>query len=159
MKATLIFLIFLVPANGLEVNVLSNLVQDLISNEKVPSVLSVFTCWSKFDQQLFVKSSKIPVQLSNRFKIQPRISDDRTNKLWYFIDVRCVGSYKFLHGIDKAYFAHPYRWIMFEPVEERMVNLTLLPDSNVIFVHFNADQSRFHLKQGKMVLFSQLSVN
>lgn len=159
MKTTLILLIFLVPANGLEVKILSNLVQDLIENEKVPSVLSVFSCWSKFDQQAFVKSSKIPVQLSNRFKIQPRISDDRTNKLWYFIDVRCVGSDKFLHGTDNAYFAHPYRWIMFEPVEERMVNLTFLPDSNVIFVHFNADQSRFDLKQGKMFLFFRLGVS
>lgn len=152
MKATFILLIFLLPSNGQEVKIISNLVQDLIENEKVPSVLSVYSCWSKSDQLKFVKSSKIPVQLNNQFKIQPRISDDRTNKIWYFIDARCARSNQFLHQISGAYFAHPYRWIMFEPNEERLLNLTLLPDSNAIFVHFNANLSRFDLKQGKKII-------
>lgn len=127
----------------------TKLVQDLIENENVPSVLTVISCWSQSDNFHFMKSSKVPIQLSRSFKISPRIVDDITNKLWYFIDMRCSESYDFLHKIEAEYFAHPYRWILFESTEEQLVNLTLLTDSNVILANFNSHLGRFDLKQGK----------
>lgn len=156
MKTILVFLLLFVPLHGQENKEISNIVRDLIENEKIPSVLSAFTCWSKLDQFHLIKTSKIPTQLNSQLKIQPRISDDQTNKLWHFIDMRCAGSYKFMHAIDGAYFAHPYRWIIYEPIEERMMNLTLLPDSNVIFIHFHAETGRFNIKQGNFDIFQVL---
>lgn len=51
--------------------------------------------------------------------------------------MHCVESYEYLHKIETEYFAQPYRWILLEPTEEQLVNLTLLTDSNVILANFN----------------------
>lgn len=133
----------------LKVEVISKLVQDIIKNENIPSVISASTCWSMPENFHFIKTSKVPVQLHGRMNSVRRIIDDSTNKMWHFIDMRCTGSYEMLHKIEAALFAHPYRWILLEPDEHRLTNLTFLVDSNILCINFNSELSRFDLKQGK----------
>lgn len=157
MKTRLILILLLLACHAYEtkVEVIADLLQDLIRSENVPSVLSAFTCWSKSENFDFVKSSNVSIKLSNQFKAKPHIASISANKMWHFIDMRCVQSYEFLYEIDEAYFGHPYRWILFEPIEERLANLTLLTDSNVILVNFNTELSRFDLKQSKFIYFGE----
>lgn len=150
MKTVIILLAFLLTVSGQRIEEIQKFVQDLIQNEKVPSVLSVIACWSQSDNFYFAKSSNIPVQITNHFKIANRTTNDSTNKLWHFIDMRCKGSYDFLYKIERQYFAHPYRWIMFEVAENQLANSTFLTDSNVIFVNVNENLNRFDLKQGNL---------
>lgn len=114
MKITFIFLNFLLASNGQNIEIVTKLVEDLIQSENKPTVLSVISCWSQLDNLQMIKTSKVPIQLSHGFKISPHIVDDNTNKLCYFIDMRCSSSYDFLYKIEGEYFAHPYRWILFE---------------------------------------------
>lgn len=135
-------------SNGQEIEVISNFVHDLLKNENVPSVLSVISCWPKADCFSFVQRSKISIQMSNNFQFSPRIVDDNVNKFWYFVDMRCNESYNFLQKIEDSYFAQPFRWILFEPVEDHLTNLTFPTDSNIILVNFNPNLAQFDLKQG-----------
>lgn len=150
MKTAIILLAFLLTAFGQQIEVIRKFVQDLIRNERIPSVLSVIACWPQSDNFYFTKSIDIPIQITSNFKIPNRTNDDSANKLWHFIDMRCNGSYDFLYKIERQYFAHPYRWILFEVVENRLANFTFLTDSNVIFVTINQSSNRFDLKQGNL---------
>lgn len=155
MKLIIILIQFLLYQSRAQITnqVISQLTQDLIANENVPTLLSAFTCWPKSDNFHLIKTSKVPVQSNSQFKIGPHRSDDATNKLWHFIDMRCNKSYTFLSKVEHRLFGHPYRWILFEPDESRLNNLTFLTDSNVIFVNFNTELSRFDLRQGKIQSF------
>lgn len=132
-----------------DIGLIFKLISDIIRNENVPSHLSAFTCWSNIQRFQFVKNFDHPVQISSQFEINPRVSDDFTNKLWYFIDMRCERSVQFLHQIEEDYFAHPYRWILYEPESKSSNNLTFLIDSNVILINSNAKQNHLVLKQSK----------
>lgn len=151
MKTAFILISFLLTVHSQRIHVITKLVQDLIKNEKVPTVLSIIACWTQSDNLYIAKSSGIPIQISSKWRIINRIIDDSTNKLMYFIDMRCNGSYKFLGNLDKLYFSHPYRWIMFEPIEDRLANSTFLTDSNIIYVNFNQDSDQYNLKQGNLM--------
>lgn len=133
---------------GLTTGSVSTIIFDIIRNENIPSVISAINCWKPHENLEFLKRSTAPIQISTHFKINPLRSDDLTNKLWYFIDMRCDQSVTFLHGIDEAYFAHPYRWILFEPKEKSLDDLPFLTDSNVILINSNHDKDSFILNQG-----------
>lgn len=141
----------LLPFSGQATTVeeISKLVRDVIENEHVPSVLSALTCWTKSDRLHFLNVSKVPTQLNNQLKIPHRQSNDQIHKLWYFIDMRCDGAHEFLSTLRNDYFAHPYRWILLEPIEDRMEHLPFLTDSNVLVINFNANLSHFDLKQSE----------
>lgn len=139
----------LAHCNRQNVETISKIVSDIIQNENVLSHLSAFTCWPNVQSFRFVKSINYPVQISSQFEIGARLSDALTNKLWYFIDMRCERSVSFLHQIDAEYFAHPYRWILYEPNFESLQNLTFLTDSNVILINANAKRNQFDLMQSK----------
>lgn len=139
----------LAHCNGKNIVIISKIVSDIIRNENVLSHLSVLACWPNIQSFQFVKSFNHPVQMSSQFEINSRLSNDLTNKLWYFVDMRCERSVSFLHQIEKEYFAHPYRWILYEPNLESLENLTFLTDSNVILINSNAKQNHFDLKQSE----------
>lgn len=145
----LIFVLLSSHSLAVKVEEISELVQNLLESESVPTGLSAITCWSNSNKLHFLKASQIPIRFSSQSETHPRHLDEKTNNLWNFIDMRCSGSYQFLNNLDGAYFAQPYRWILFEPVEERLMELPFLTNSNVILINFNADLSRFDLKQGK----------
>lgn len=149
MKIIVILLVLLLRSNGENVKMITKLVEDLIKNENVPSALSVISCWSQSDNFRFLRDSKVYTQLSREYKIPHRKDDEFVNKLWFFIDMRCNGSHNFLNEIEDAYFAHPYRWILFEPIEPNLTKLQFLADSNVILIKFNSELSRFDLNQSK----------
>lgn len=149
--STFIWILVLLSSRSLAVKVeeISKLVQNLLAGESVPTVLSATTCWSNSNKLHFLKASKVPIRFNSQFETHPHHSDDKTNHLWNLIDMRCSGSYESLNSLDGAYLAQPYRWILIEPVEERLIKLPFLTNSNVIFINFNANLSRFDLKQGK----------
>lgn len=161
MKAIFIILAFFLASHGheIKVEVVSKLLQDIIKNENIPSVISASTCWPLLEHFHFIKTSKVPVQLNGQMNIAGRAIDDSTNKMWRFVDMRCSGSYEMLHKIEASLFAHPHRWILLEPDENRLTNLTFLVDSNVLWINFNLELSRFDLKQGKYHVFSEFLVS
>lgn len=157
MKVAFIFIVFLLSSYGHEITikVISKLVKDVIRNENIPSILSAITCWKMGENFTFLKSFKIPVQMNSYFHSHHRTNKnvDSANKMWYFIDLRCSESYKFLYKLEAATFAHPHRWILFEPDEKRLTELPFLTDSNILCVNLNRNFSRFDLKQGSLQLF------
>lgn len=153
MKSVLITLfcllnLFVIPGHTADVQMISKLIQDLVNNERVPAILSVVSCWSQLDNIFFYKSSNVTIQLSVQMEISRQRFDYNTNKMWYFIDMRCTGSYEFLERVEYIYFGHPYRWILFEANQHSLLNLPFLTDSNVILINFDTSYSRFNLKQG-----------
>lgn len=139
----------LARCNEQNIENISKIVSDIVRNENVISHLSALTCWQNIQNFEFVKSFNHPVQITSQFKVSSRLSDDLTNKLWYFIDMRCERSISFLYQIEEEYFAHPYRWILYEAEFESLANLTFLTDSNVILINSNAKQSQFDIKQSE----------
>lgn len=145
----ILFTFFNSFTSGKDIGLIFKLISDIIRNENDPSHLSAFTCWPNIESFKFVKNFDHPVQICSQFKINPRVSNDLTNKLWYFIDMRCERSVSFLHRIEEEYFAHPYRWILYEAEFESLENLTFLIDSNVILINSNAKKSQFDMKQSE----------
>lgn len=135
--------------NRYEEEIVSKIVQVVIENEKVPSILSVISCWTKTQQFRFTKPLQIPLQIINHFEIPEsvKIKDDNTNKRWYFINMQCKESENYLQKIDQTLFGHPYRWILFEPNIDHLHNLTFLPDANVISINFNEKMKQYDLNQ------------
>lgn len=127
---------------------LSQLVKDVIENERMPSCLSAKTCWSRYEDFKFFKSISIPVQV-----LEPTASfnlpvNENTNKQWFFIDMKCERNSEILSNVDNKYFAHPYRWIIADATHRTMQNLTLLPDSNVMIADQDPHLERYNLRQG-----------
>lgn len=139
--------------NNFNEKIVSKIVQAIIENEKVPSILSTISCWTKTQQFRFAKQQQIPFQVINYFEISEssKIEDDNTNKRWYFIDMQCNESEKCLQEIDQSFFGHPYRWILFEPNIDHLVNLTFLPDANVISINFNGKMNQYDLNQSNFI--------
>lgn len=57
----------------------------------------------------------------------------------------------YFEQVSDKYFAHPYHWIVLNLDENDLnkLNLTLLPDSNVILANYNDTQNQYELKQGE----------
>lgn len=158
MNLKFLFLIFLLIPHGqsVEIQVISKLINDLIENERFPTILSVISCWKQMENFHFFTSSKVRISLISQLEIAPIRKDDNSNKMCYFIDMRCNGSHEFLNRVEAAYFGHPYRWILFEPNENRLLNLTFLTDSNILLINFNETLSRYDLKQGEYFILEKL---
>lgn len=130
---------------------LSKVVQNIIKNEEIPSVLWIKTCWSKIDEINFVKKTAIPVQIAtSTTSIDLSFEDEVVKAQWFFVDISCERNSDFLSNVQDRYFAHPYRWIIAGADSYSIQNLTLLPDSNVIIAHQNTELKEYDLKQGSM---------
>lgn len=130
---------------------MTKLVQDIIKNERVPSVLFANVCWNKNDQQILLRNFGSAVWINANFNSFDLRLKESTNKVWFLVDMHCVGADRFLRNLDPKNFAHPYRWIIAETAEQTIVDLDLdlLPDSNVILVNLDDSQNNYALKQGK----------
>lgn len=128
---------------------LTKLVQDIIKNENVPSVLFANICWNKYDQQILSRTFGNSAKVNENFNSFDLRFDEATNKIWFFIDMHCNGADHFLRNLNQKYFAHPFRWIITDGTEQTIVDLHLLPDSNVILVNFDDSQNQYILNQGK----------
>lgn len=140
-------------ANSLRAEEISHLVQDVIHNERVPSILWAKTCWSKIDDFTFAKSAPFFVQM---VKSNPRIQlsiDESKNKQWFFIDMKCSGAVTFLSNVNDTYFAHSYRWIIADATDDSIQHLKFLPDSNVILANKDRNSDDYILKQGMKFKF------
>lgn len=129
---------------------LSKLTNDIIENERVPSILYAKTCWSKADDIDFIKYSSIPIQIANSITPVNLPTDDDTNKQWFFIDMNCKKYSNFLSNVDGKYFAHPYRWILIDAKTESIQHLNFLPGSNIILANQNPNSKEFTLNQGSI---------
>lgn len=149
--ALIVVIVFVVATFGQNIKVISKLVQDLIKTESI-NILTVVSCWPQTDKFHFVKTLNIPIQMAGPSKMPTRVIDESTNKQWYFMDMRCIESHEFLLNIESAFFGHPYRWILLEPIADKLNKSTFLTDSNVLLINFNSNLSRAELKQGKSKL-------
>lgn len=130
---------------------LSKVVQNIVKNEGIPSVLWIKSCWSKIDEINFVKNTAIPVQIAtSTTSIDLSFDDEVVEAQWFFVDISCERNSDFLSNVQNRYFAHPYRWIIAGADSYSIQNLTLLPDSNVIIAHQNTGIKEYDLKQGSM---------
>lgn len=132
--------------------VISELVQDIIQNENIPSTLLAVTCWSNFDELKSIANFPFLVQFIQLDNFVKLPVDERHNTQWILIDMNCTGSSSFLSNVTKEYFAHPYRWIIADATDESIQNLTFLPDSNVILANIDPSVNGYSLKQGFFLL-------
>lgn len=130
---------------------IAKLLQDLIENEKVPSILWATICWSKRDEISLLRAFSVPIQIASLSNPISLPFDENTNKQWFFVDMTCQGSSSFLSSVDDKYFAHPYRWIIADATNHSIENLTFLPDSNIILTNQEKKSNRYSLKQGNFV--------
>lgn len=137
---------------------LSQLTSDIIENERVPSILYAKACWPIVDEIAFVKSFSIPIQYDDSNTPINLPTDENTNKQWFFIDMNCKQYSNFLSSVDEKYFAHPYRWIIFDAKNESIQHLNLLPGSNIILANRNSNSGQFELNQGWVVLLFQFRI-
>lgn len=131
-----------------KITLLSKLTNDIIENERVPSILYAKTCWLRADDIAFVKNISIPIQIVNSITPINLPTDDNTNKQWFFIDMNCKQYSNFLSNVDEKYFAHPYRWILIDAKNESLQYLNFLPGSNIILANQNPNSEQFTLNQG-----------
>lgn len=136
--------------NSRQAEELSRLVQDIIQNERVPSILWAKMCWSKIDDFKYAKSIPFYIQIVKSAAPINLPIDENTNKQWFFIDMNCKSSDHFLSNVNDKYFAHPYRWIIADATNDSIQNLTFLPDSNIILVNKNIKSDEYILKQGNI---------
>lgn len=134
------------------IEALTILISDLIRNEGIDAVLWLKNCWQKQQNIKFNKLSPVPIEMTKNSLEINTIYDDESNKLWIFVDMECNDSAAFLKNVNQSYFAHPFRWIIADANDE-LEKLNLLPDSNVILVHFDEIQQKYTLKQGKLLKF------
>lgn len=124
---------------------LSKLVNDIIKNEHVPSILYVKNCGSKSDTINFVKSISIATEIVKSFTSINLQGDENTNKQWFFVDMKC--NQTILSSVDEKYLAHPYRWIIVDAVNDSIANLNILPGSYIVIANQDTDSEQFNLKQ------------
>lgn len=158
---TILFIsaISLSSAHSKKFALLSKLTNDIIENERVPSILYAKTCWSKTDDIAFVKYISIPIQIVNSITPIELPTDDNTNKQWFFIDMNCKQYSNFLSNVDEKYFAHPYRWIFIDAKNESIQHLNFLPGSNIILANRNPNSEQFTLNQGFNYIFIPFPIN
>lgn len=134
---------------GFKYSELSKIVKNVIGNDETPSVLSIKTCWSKSDEFNFVKNSAFPIHIIDPSStISLSFEDDVVGTQWFFADISCERNADFLLSVNARYFAHPYRWVIAGAGDDSIANLTLLPDSNIVFADRNAELQQYDLKQG-----------
>lgn len=163
-----ILIVLLFPLIGLPVTDshrfrdLSKLVDDVIENEQVPSVLWAKTCWPKIDEFHFFKQIAIPIQIVKSNSPLNLTANEITNKLWFFIDMNCNESSDFLMNTEDKYFSHPYRWIIADASNDSIQNLTFLPGSNMILANQQLYKDKqlnsgiYDLRQGLFLFYSIL---
>lgn len=133
MKVICIWLIWLLPfqIHAVTVKEISRLVENVLENERV-TAMEAITCWTISENSHFLKVSKVPIRLHDQFRVPHH--HEEIQHFWYFIDMRCDGAHKFLYTLDREYFAHPYQWILFEPIQDHMEHLPFWTDSNILMV-------------------------
>ncbi|XP_031617481.1 ionotropic receptor 75a-like [Contarinia nasturtii] len=125
----------------------SKLVQDVIENEGVASVILAKTCWPKLDEFNLVKDSSFPIQIIKSNSSIEKSFADNTNKQWFFVDANCSDTSEFLSIINETFFAHPYRWIIIDAVNDTIQHRPFLPGSNIIIANKDSNSKQYILKQ------------
>lgn len=127
---------------------LSNLVQDVIENEGVPSILWAKTCWPKTEEFKFIKKIPFQMKITNLNEPINLVFNDNTNKEWFFLDAICEKQLNILSDVDVKYFSHPYRWIIADATNSSIQDLSFFPGSNIILANRDIKLKQYILKQG-----------
>lgn len=142
----------------------TKLLKDIIENEQVSSVLWARTCWPNMIAFNLAKLISIPIQIIQTNAPINLPTSENMNKQWFFADMNCDSTSKYLADTDEKYFAHPFRWVIADATHESIQNLTFLPSSDIILANRDASLKRYVLKQGnfnffffKTVRFSSIS--
>lgn len=126
----------------------SKLIQDVIKNERVPSIVWAKTCWPKVDEFNLIKNSPFQIQISKLNEPINLVLNDNTNKQWFFVDAKCENQQNILSDVDEKYFGHPYRWIIADAANISIQELSFLPGSNIILANRERMSEQYVLKQG-----------
>lgn len=92
-------LIILTASHRIEVK--AKLLNDVLANENVPSVIVVkVSCWSKGELVKFSKAlGNVLIQYLNDDVVMHQPLDDYTNKVWFFVDMKCEQSLEFISKV------------------------------------------------------------
>lgn len=149
------FLLIAISAHQIEMK--TKFISDVLSNENIPSTIVVkASCWSNHEIIAFSRAIKNFVQFSKDNVVMNEPFDEHSNKIWFFVDIKCEGSLEYVTmvsiqnfpAVDSVYFefystmqtdplfyGSPYRWIFYNVTEDHMralENLPFLTDSNVL---------------------------
>lgn len=89
------FLLIAISAQQIEVK--TKFISDVISNENIPSTIVVkASCWSNREIIVFSRAIKNSVQFSNDNVVMNEPFDEHSNKIWFFVDMRCEASLEYI---------------------------------------------------------------
>lgn len=89
------FLLIAIPAQQIEVK--TKFISDILSNENIPSTIVVkASCWSNQEIIAFSRTIEFFIQFSNDNVVTNEPFDEHSNKIWFFIDMRCGGSLEYV---------------------------------------------------------------
>lgn len=145
---TIVLLTKILKSDSNRFEELSNLVQDVIENEGVPSILWAKTCWPKAEEFKFIKKIPFQMKITNLNEPINLVYNDNTNKQWFFFDANCEKQLNILSDVDEKYFAHPYRWIIADAMNSSIQDLSFSPGSNIILANRDIQLEQYILKQG-----------
>lgn len=97
-KVIFILNILVISTASHRIEVKAKFLNDLLANENVPSaIVAKVSCWSKGDMVKFSKAlSNVLIQYLKEDVVMHQPFDDYTNKVWFFVDMKCENSMEFV---------------------------------------------------------------
>lgn len=74
-------------------------VTDFIEHEKIPIVLTMKDCWTKYQRISYLKMIPTSVQFISDVNSLPSVKNDYSNKMWFMVDMNCSDSVDFLKQV------------------------------------------------------------
>lgn len=131
------------------IDTIAKIIGNISESDDNPSILISFDCWTKMERINFSTSMEIPTHMLNiGLRNISQHFTHNAHSIRVFLDMRCTGSDDFLHQFEEFYFGRPYRWILFGPDKDHLMDYDFLPDSEVIAVNFNEEMQLYDLKYG-----------
>lgn len=132
------------------ISTIAKILHDVVKSDENPTILLTLMCWTIKQHAVFSKLIGIPTEmLTKRKNITNQLTNQDVNIFRVLVDMRCVGNEQFLWQIDEIYFGRPYRWILLQPNPRDLMNLTILPDSDVLIIRTNEKLDQYNLEHGK----------
>lgn len=97
-QIALILNLFIVFTLG-EIDSTAKFLNDLIKNEKRPSVLNIRSCWIQSENIRLAQLVNVPIQFYNEMEVVNLNASDVTNKMWFVIKMDCSQSLEFLKKV------------------------------------------------------------
>lgn len=96
---TVIFIMYLTVAMA-KANLHAELINDLVRNERIPTILHLKVCWARSELVQFLQMQTHQIEfLGEARQLNIRI-DELTNTIWFVLDMKCLDGVRFLQEVS-----------------------------------------------------------